>query len=297
MTQRLLLDTLGLGNRQVFQFLSSQRPDRIEFEHWILETAGLPHPHRLARYQTKMGAAVLSPGAEADLAEIEQGDEVLTSAQLQHWSEAGYVVLPRAISKPECEEVADALWSFLGANPDNPESWYGLETDGIMVELYQHPSLEHARQSKRIWKAFAQLWGSADLWCTIDQLGFNPPERDDYEFRGSGLHWDVSLVRPIPFATQAVLYLTDTDSNQGAFRCVPGFHNGIEGWFSGLEGQAPRDVDLETDACTVPGQAGDLVIWRQDLPHGASPNRATTPRLVQYLNYYSPELKAQSEWM
>src|ERR1700722_17616810 len=32
--------------------------------------------------------------------------------------------------------------------------------------------------------------------------------------------------------------------------------------------------------------AGDLVIWHQALPHSASPNRGTRPRMVQYVNMF-----------
>ncbi|MGZ0787900.1 phytanoyl-CoA dioxygenase family protein [Pseudomonas saponiphila] len=33
-------------------------------------------------------------------------------------------------------------------------------------------------------------------------------------------------------------------------------------------------------------KAGDLIIWHHALPHGASPNRGTLPRMVQYINFY-----------
>jgi ectoine hydroxylase-related dioxygenase (phytanoyl-CoA dioxygenase family) len=159
-----------------------------------------------------------------------------------------------------------------------------------MLARYHHPSLEAARRSPRIHKAFAQLWGTEDLWLTIDRLGFNPPVTAGQPFAGSDLHWDVSLVRPIPFGTQAVLYLDDTAQDQGAFRCVPGFHHRIAQWLDGPGKANPRGIDLSGEQVFVPGKAGDLVIWRQDLPHGASPNRAKAPRLAQYLNYYSPEM-------
>ncbi len=297
MTQRLLLDTLGVGNRQAIEFLASQQPDLDQFQSWILATAGPPDPILLSRYQALQGEEELSSEARQFVEEIEGSDDVLNSHQMQQWDERGYVVLPKAIAREHCAEVAGAIWDKIGASADDPDSWYSAETDGIMVGLYQHPCLEYARQSSRIHKAFAQLWGTANLWCTIDQLGFNPPESADHSFRGTGLHWDASLAQPIPFATQAMLYLTDTSTDQGAFRCIPGFHHKIAAWLEALDGTPPREVDLSEGAACIPGNAGDLVIWRQDLPHGASPNRASSPRLVQYLNYYSPDLELQSEWI
>lgn len=257
-TTRLLLDTLALGNRETYAFLAGARPSQAEFEAWILATSGAPDPDLVSRYNA--------------------------------WAEAGE---PSGAAREQLGAIG-AMPDALG--PDDPASWYAAQTDGIMVDLYHHPLIRAARKAARIHKAFAQFWGSADLWPVTDQLGFNPPERFGYAFRGSPLHWDVSLVRPIPFGTQGVLYLTDTAADQGAFRCVPGFHHRIAAWLDGLEGQDPRAVDLSAEAVCVPASAGDLVIWRQDLPHGASPNRAATPRLVQYLNFYSPDMVVQPVW-
>ncbi len=43
--------------------------------------------------------------------------------------------------------------------------------------------------------------------------------------------------------------------------------------------------------------AGDLVIWHQALPHGASPNRANRPRVVQYINMFPTQYEEHEEWI
>jgi ectoine hydroxylase-related dioxygenase (phytanoyl-CoA dioxygenase family) len=145
-------------------------------------------------------------------------------------------------------------------------------------------------------KAFAQLWGTTDLWVRTDRLSFNPPLPPGGHFRAPRLHWDVSLAPPIPFGTQGILYLTDTAANQGALELVPGFHHGLAQWVSACGGADPRAIDLRDRAITIPASAGDLVIWRHDLPHGASPNTSDRPRLAQYVNMYSPEVEANPIW-
>lgn len=296
MRLRLLLDTIRLGNRQTFDFLVQTRPSQSEFEAWILATAGPPDAELISRFNAWAGAGEVSAAAIAGLAAIEAMPDVLDADQMDHWDREGYVVVPDALTGDHCARLADALWTELGARPDDPASWYRQATDGIMVSVYQHPAQIEARRSARVLKAFAQLWGTANLWAATDRLGFNPPECAGHTFMGSPLHWDVSLARPIPFATQGVVYLTDTAEDQGAFRCVPGFHHRIDAWLDEMAGRNPRDVDLSDQAVCVPGRAGDLVIWRQDLPHGASPNRADTPRLVQYLNCYSPDMAIHDDW-
>lgn len=293
---RLLLDTLGLANREVYAFLAAERPSQAAFAAWILATAGEPDAALVSRCNARAGVGEPSAAARAQLAAIAAMADVLDAEAIARWERDGYVVLEQAVPRAHADALAGLLWDRLGARPDEPASWYAAQADGIMVGLYHHPLIRAARTAPRIHKAFAQLWGTADLWPVTDQLGFNPPERAGYVFRGSPLHWDVSLARPIPFATQGVLYLTDTAADQGAFRCVPGFHHRIDTWLDGPGGQDPRAVDLSAEAVCVPARAGDLVIWRQDLPHGASPNRAATPRLVQYLNFYSPDMVVQPEW-
>lgn len=297
MVAKLLLDTLGLGNQQVLPYLIHERPGFEAFEDWILATAGPPDAVLLARYHGWLTGRSAGKAAKAQLAAIAVMPPVFDDAALAHWDAYGYVILPDAIAADELEAVKALLWRVIGAAPGDPESWYrAVNTSGMMIPHFQDPALEAARRSPRIHKAFAQLWGTEDLWVTIDRIGFNPPERPGHPFAGSDIHWDVSLAQPIPFGTQAVLYLTDTAEHQGAFRCVPGFHRRIGDWLAALGDTPPRSVDFSKEEKRIAGRAGDLVIWRQDLPHAASPNRSDRPRLAQYLNYYSPDMVIRSEW-
>ena len=97
---------------------------------------------------------------------------------------------------------------------------------------------------------------------------------------------------PIPFATQAILYLTDTTADQGALQVVPGFHHRLADWLGSIGDANPREIDLKAEARTIAAGAGDLIIWRQELPHGASPNTTDRPRMAQYVNMYSADLES-----
>ena len=296
MVGKVLLDTLGLGNQQVYEFLYGEHPSYDRFCEWIVETAGPPDPALLSRYHGWLMECAPNKAARQQLAAIAAMEPVLDAEAMAFWDAQGYVVVPDAIAPEEVSALREHVWETVGASPDDRASWYRAKTNGIMVPDFQHPTIEAARRSPRIHKAFAQLWGTENLWVTIDRMGFNPPETDEWPFAGSGIHWDVSLAQPIPFGTQVVLYLTDTAADQGAFRCVPGFHRRIDAWLDGLGDADPRKVDLSDEQHMVAGKAGDLIIWRQDLPHAASPNRSDRPRLVQYLNYYSPDMPIRSRW-
>ncbi len=277
MADRILLDALGLGIEQTAAMLGRSRCGREEFEHWIEATAGPPDEERIARYHAWLDGAPPPAATAARLAAIEAATPVLDGDDLDAWQRDGCVILRAAVSADEAAAAARALWTHLGADSDDQATWYA--------------------PNPRVHKAFAQLWGTADLWMTTDRMSFNAPERPDRPFPGPHLHWDVSLTTPIPFATQAILYLTDTAEDQGALTLVPGFHRRSEAWLAGLpDGADPRQQDLSADARPVAAGAGDLIIWRHDLPHGASPNRGARPRLAQYVNMYSPTETAQRAW-
>ena len=295
-SERMAFDLLGLGLEQVLQYLGQARPEFEEFEAWTLALAGPPDPVAVARYHAALDGAPPPPAVQARLDAIDAAAPVLDAAELARWDADGYVVVQGAITPDEARAAEDLLWRTIGADPGDPASWYGPGRQGIMVQHFQDPALEPARRSARGHKAFAQLWGTADLWSKVDRLSFNPPVTEAKPFQGPHLHWDVSLALPIPFATQGILYLTDTAADQGALRLVPGFHHRIERWLGQLGDDDPRKVDLSAEAVTVPAGAGDLVIWRHDLPHGASPNHAARPRMAQYVNYYPATLWTNPVW-
>lgn len=295
---RTLLDTLGLGIEQVTTHAGRQRPDYDGFVAWILDIAGMPDPVTVARYHAQIDGTVPPDLVRSQLAAIDAAPPALNDAELASWAEDGVVVLRNAITAAEAEAAAEALWELVGGQAADPDSWYDRSRrQGIMIQHFQHPAQAVIRRSSRIHKAFAQLWGTADLWMTTDRMSFNPPERPGDPFPGPHLHWDASLTRPIPFGTQGILYLTDTAADQGALQLVPGFHRRIDAWLDSLGDRHPREVDLSADAVTIPARAGDLVIWREDLPHGASPNRSPRPRLAQYLTMYSAEPQPKRPWL
>ena len=89
-----------------------------------------------------------------------------------------------------------------------------------------------------------------------------------------------------------------TAADQGALQVVRGFHRRLaDGWLEGLDGADPRRIDLSGEARTVPAGAGDLVIWRHEIPHGASENTSDRPRLAQYVNYYPMHFPDQRAWL
>jgi hypothetical protein len=278
---KMLLSALGLGLEQTLSYLFRMAPSFEAFERWIVDVAGVPSPQNVARFNQYLQA-----GASAISAPIVP---VLSEQEIGFWENNGYLVIPNAVPKEDCLAAVQIINDLIGVSLEEPNSWYQSHVDrqGIMIQLFQHPVLQKNRFSDKIRMVFEELWNRTDLWVSTDRVGFNPPERADWTFPGPDLHWDVSLQLPIPFGLQGLLYLADTEANQGAFTLVPGFHKRLESWLQSLPpGADPRKQDLHSlGSFPVAAQAGDFIVWHQALPHGSSPNTAHLPRYVQYINY------------
>lgn len=234
-----------------------------------------------------------------DLNSIEVEDSnpaaVLSESQLNFWRSEGYLVIPHVLTAEQCAATRDFIWQQLGANEQDPATWYQAHEfmQKIMLQLFRHPQLDANRQVPKIRQVFEQLWQRTDLVMTTDRVSFNPPETPTWHFPGPDMHWDIPLQLPVKFGTQGLIYLTDTSVDQGAFCCVPGFHLKIEEWLlEQNKKQNKTDIELQQQdwskwpAKSIAANAGDLIIWHHALPHGASPNRAKLPRMVQYINFY-----------
>jgi hypothetical protein len=296
---RIVIHTLGVGLEQTMQYVMRTGPSFEEFEQWIVETTGGVEPWRIERINAAIAGTAYPEEITRWLASVEAAEPVLDAEDLAFFDEHGYVVLHDAVPAESLTAAERAVWEYVGARPDDPDSWYGGAAPGIMLQYFQHPAFEANRRSPRIHKAFAQLYGTADLWTTTDRVGFSVPERDGRPFPGPDLHWDVSLALPIPFALQGILYLSDTPPEQGAFTLVPGFHRRIASWMADLpQGADPRNQDLHAlGSMPVGGHAGDLIIWQQALPHGSRPNRGSMPRIVQYITMFPTGVEMRSAWI
>jgi hypothetical protein len=236
---------------------------------------------------------------------------VLTMEDWKFWQHNGYVVIKQAVSRNQALETAAFLWEFEEKDPNNPETWYTApraemqmkELAGTgMVEVYNHQHLWSNRQTKRVYDAFVDIWGTEKLWVTIDRANLNFPIRPGYEYKGF-IHWDYDPETK-PQNVQGVLALADqTDENMGGFQCIPWLFRNFDTW----KLTQPEDRDrfipditgLEDKLVKVPLEAGDLLIFNSSLPHGIRPNHSGNKvRIAQYVSMMPAQENDQAlkEW-
>jgi hypothetical protein len=217
---------------------------------------------------------------------------VLTAEDHAFFEQNGYVVVRNAAPKANTDAVIDAIWQFLEMDRNDPEDWYRepLRTNG-MIEMYQHQAMWNNRQLPRIHEAFTEILGTHKLWVSIDRVSMKPPRHPahpEYDNKGF-IHWDADTSKlPLPLSVQGVLYLADTDADQGGFQCVPALFRCFEEWLA----TQPPDRNPPSPDLTgfkvepIPGKAGDLVIWNRLLAHGNGHNRSSKPRFAQYISMF-----------
>lgn len=229
---------------------------------------------------------------------------VLSPEELAFFKQNGYVVVHNAVPQENLDHVLEAMWEFLGMDPDQPDDWYREPLrDNGMVEIYQHQALWDNRQHPRVYQAFADILGTPKLWVSFDRICLKPPRHPAHpEFDHKGfIHWDTDTTKlPVPLALQGVLYLTDTDVDQGGFQCVPWLFRNFDEWVKTQPADRnpylPDLTGLEIEP--IPGKAGDLVIWNRLLAHGNGHNTSSRPRLAQYISMFeaNPATLATQDW-
>ncbi|MFP4846004.1 phytanoyl-CoA dioxygenase family protein [Winogradskyella sp. PE311] len=222
---------------------------------------------------------------------------ILSLEQWNFWKEQGYVVIKNAVPREQAKQTADFLWEFEDKNPNDKSTWYTApraemkmkELAGTgMVEVYNNQHLWNNRQTKKVYDAFVDIWGTEKLWVTIDRANLNFPIRPNYEYKGF-IHWDYDPDTK-PQNVQGVLALADQmDENMGGFQCIPWLYKNYDTWK--LTQPEERDhfkpdvTELEDKIVKVPMEAGDLLIFNSSEPHGIRPNRSNDKvRIAQYIS-------------
>ncbi|OZG70836.1 hypothetical protein BTA51_23645 [Hahella sp. CCB-MM4] len=280
----MLMDLLGLGMEECVGLLYRKFIDFESFEKWVLEKNGGSISNELISEINRC----LTGSGEISNSRCQKPGGILSKEQKSFWDQNGYLVVEGVLDREQCRQSVERIYQHLGMNPDQPESWYQMHSSqqNIMVQMFRDTVLDANRKSDKARRIYEDIWGDPELRPTIDRVGFNPPETDGYPFSGTRLHWDVDFTRPLSFSTQGLIYLSDVAEDQGAFQCVPGFHLQLKQWLEQLpEGADPNQMDLSNlDVCRIAAPAGSLIVWNSFLPHGGSPNRASSPRIVQYFN-------------
>ena len=225
---------------------------------------------------------------------------ILTEADWIFWKHNGYVIIRNAVPAEQVEMTANFLWEFDEKDPANAETWYAPAraemqmkelTNTGMVEVYNHQTLWNNRQMPKVHAAFADIWGTEKLWCTIDRANLNFPLRPGYDYKGF-IHWDYDPETK-PQNVQGVLALADQmDEEMGGFQCIPELYRNYDTWKL-TQPEDRNHFKPDTTGFTlekIKMKAGDLLIFNSTEPHGIRANNSTDKvRIAQYISMMPAE--------
>jgi Phytanoyl-CoA dioxygenase (PhyH) len=205
-----------------------------------------------------------------------------------HLREFGWTRICGAVPVGLCERLVAALEGELGVPVHDAGRWdeYGGEPRDL-VPMWGHQAQWDIRQHPNLHRIWATLWGTDRLRVSLDSCRFTPPWKlghaEPYE-----IHWDHDPRNAAMAMFQGVLALTDTDADQGGFRCIPSLYRNREAWPSKpvIDGNGEENWIAPAagrEIVHVPAAAGDLIAWDSRLAHGNSKNMSAVPRIAFYV--------------
>lgn len=196
----------------------------------------------------------------------------------------GFAVCEEVVTPEQVDALLALARELWGLDLADPATWDTGPGNGTPA-VWGHQAQWDVRQHPPLHEAFAEVYGTPELWVSQDRLAVKAPGAG-----GLPVHWDVHPAEDRGHRMlQGVLYLTDTAADQGPFCCVPALYRDRLGWLERHPDGPTWDIDCEgREVVPVPGRAGDLVLFDSRLPHGNAANTSGRPRVVQYVTMWPP---------
>jgi hypothetical protein len=284
MVENIWMGFYGLGKYETYHFIYDQCTSLVHLQEWMIALKGTENIQASLSAFDQWTKETTTPTTSAP---TKAG--ILSEEQWLAWQTQGYIRISNLVDETKCDAVCQFICSQLNIDLQTPETWYKAHPSwhGLMLQQYQHDSIQTIKMLPAIQQLFAELYGSTHLIANTEKLSFNPPETATWKFWHHELHWDVDFAKKDLFYIQGLVYLNDVPENRGPLQVVPGFHHQFEDWVKRYPDPKAAHQAMQT-SCTpvpVPGKKGDIVCWLQTLPHTASPNHSDIPRFVQYVSF------------
>lgn len=212
---------------------------------------------------------------------------MISGTERQEFLREGYLVVPDVVPGDMCACVIQAIMDHAGVDLEDPGSWYTETREGHgILPLHHHQALWDVRQHPPVYEIFQTLYDEDALWVTMDRVSWKPPaSAQSADWKRSAVHWDCDPWRTEGLGIQGLVYLTDTEADQGPFCCVPSIYKDLDAWRAAHRDDDDRlrpDVG-EDELVPVTAKAGSLVLWHRLMPHTSRINRSAEHRFVQYV--------------
>jgi Phytanoyl-CoA dioxygenase (PhyH) len=239
--------------------------------------------------------------------DIDLSTPVVSDAQIEQFDELGYLIIKRVISKEEAQHYYDLILDMIPRDLTFPKDWH--VADGRLKPYrddhnatWDTPELLPLMCHPTLYRAAVQLLGS-DRLRSGDGRGRDGSigitlRNDVGSIRSQRLHVDASIPRDAPKALLipeevqigGCYYFSDVKPEGGGIHVIPRGHRLVaekvrdhpDGWPAVYK---PGFFDDFPDSVEITAEAGDFVLLQHLVPHAASNNRHSRPRVAQFVRF------------
>lgn len=225
--------------------------------------------------------------------------EELTSAQIDHFINNGFVKIENAFSTETADECRALLWQATQCSPHKPETW--IQPVIRIGEMGQEP-FKRAANTAILYRAFDQLVGK-DNWLPRTTLGSFPirfpsttPATDtgwhvDASFPGENvsnfLEWRINVASKGRALLMLFLF-SDVNSRDAPTIIKAGSHIDVVKLLEPAAGRGLSFLELAQQLDSLPprteilatGKAGTVYLCHPFLVHAAQDHHGTMPRFM-----------------
>lgn len=231
----------------------------------------------------------------------------------------GFCVV-RVLSKEECESSVAAMFEEINllrgrkgvegpaVTVEDPSTWFDKNWPSsckfLLDDVALHKQAFVNRCSRKIYRAFSEIWQEEKLHVSVDKWGVARGAKDRPRWRvGLKPHWDVNpwqcqrdMEAGIDPGYQGLVALRDHDLETGCHLTLPGCRGFLKQWClerrlekvssSSKSFRASEEDPILRYMQPVPLRQGEMVIWSCAQLHGSTHNSSSKMRLAQYIRMF-----------
>lgn len=229
-------------------------------------------------------------------------EPILSDSEIDQFWEQGYVVIKGAISREESDFYRQIILDMIPRDLSMPKAWnvnagrikpYHEDGNGT----YETPELLPLLINPKLYAAAVQLLGSHKLRSSDGSLGVTL-RNDSGPTLSQSLHLDASVPSDVSnflFTLEELqvggcYYFGDVEPGGGGIHVVPGGHKLVEEQARGKQNgrqlhNAWKKIEGFPETVEVTGESGDFAMLHHLMPHAASNNRHSVPRVAQFTRF------------
>jgi hypothetical protein len=229
---------------------------------------------------------------------------VLTASEVRQYHEQGYVMIRGVLTPEEATHYREVILDMVPRDLSIPEHW---EMRGGRIKPHTHtgsetvdlPALMPLYGNERLYRAAAQLFGTPHLRVADGSIGITLRNDGGDSIRSQSLHLDFFVPEGVDFLftpeevqVGGCLYFNRVEPQGGGIHIVPGGPRRVEE-ICRRHGPGSRDlyrdwsrIDDFPESVEITGEPGDFVLMHHLMPHAASHNRRSKPRVAMFLRYH-----------